>query len=100
MSRKRFLTQEELVRFYVNAYRYLKKNRVTKDFLQICIHLMKDGGCDWPELTMRQAVFLTGIPERKILKALRTWKLRGRVVWGEHFVPLVDLWEFYRKNRR
>jgi len=103
MSRKRFLTWKEFSRTYVNAYRYLKKKRASKNFLKICDRLQKDGNCDWPEVTMRQAVFLTGFPERKILKALQQWKLRGRKVWGDDFIPLIDLWHFYKvqkENRR
>ena|SRR3989338_239668 len=100
LRRKRFLTSEEFRRAYKDAYEYLKSRKANGDFLSICKRLQEDGRCLFPEVTLRQAAFLTGFPERKILEALQQWKLRGRKVWGDDFIPLIDLWEFYRKNRR
>jgi hypothetical protein len=100
LRRKRLLTLEEFRLAYKDAYDYLKSRRANKDLLNICRRLQEEHQCLFPEVTMRQAAFLTDFPEKKILTALRQWKLRGRVVWGDSFIPLIDLWEFYNKNRR
>lgn len=99
MPSRRYLTDEEFRRRYIDSYRYLSAHRANRDFLAIAKRLQSEGSCSFPEVTLRQAKFLTGLPEKKILSALRQWRLRGRVVWGDHFIPLIDLWEFYRKNR-
>lgn len=100
LRRKRILTEEEFRVAYRDACDYLQCRKADKDFLFFGKKLQEEGECSFPEVTMRQARFLTNFSERKILRALRQWRLRGRVVLGEHFIPLIDLWEFYRKNRR
>lgn len=63
------------------------ENNVAKKF--------KDAGVvPFPEVDLARASFATGIPEKRILRALRSMELPGRRVGDRHLIRIVDLWHF------
>lgn len=67
------------------------------------------GGVEpFPEVDLGKASFISGVPEKRILLALRNRKLAGRRVGDRHLIKVADLWHFavslekekiLRKNR-
>ncbi len=55
----------------------------------------KDAGVvPFPEVDLERAAFASGIPEKRILKALRSAELPGRRVGAKHLIRIIDLWHF------
>ncbi|MBI4992344.1 MAG: hypothetical protein HZB99_03955 [Candidatus Harrisonbacteria bacterium] len=78
------------------------ENNVAKKFAEAGVE-------PFPEVDLGKASFVSGIPEKRILHALRNRKLRGRRVGDKHMITIVDLWYFavslesdgiLNKNRR
>jgi len=78
------------------------ENNVAKKFAEA-------GVVPFPEVDLGKASFVSGIPEKRILYALRNAKLRGRRVGDKHMIRVIDLWDFavflesarlIRKNHR
>ena len=52
------------------------------------------GVVPFPEVDLGKAAFISGVPAKRILRALRTRKLAGRRVGDKHLIRVVDLWYF------
>jgi len=52
------------------------------------------GVVPFPEVDLGKAAFISGVPAKRILRALQTARLRGRRVGDKHLIQVVDLWYF------
>ena len=60
----------------------------------VAMKFAEAGVVPFPEVDLGRAAFASGIPEKKLLHALRNRKLRGRRVGDKHLIRIVDLWYF------